>query len=225
VQRLFWFHWRDPRSARPGTCSFCGSAGLLSHNRTAKPSLAVFKSFTADITPPTATIWSGPRQGTAIRNSTPTLKFRSSESGSTFKCSFGGNAYTPCTTPSTPSTPLSDGLQRFGVRALDAAGNLGPIVTRSFTVDTVPPKVSVSSGPANGSTSHNHTPSFQFTASEAGVKFQGQLDGGGFAACTSPFSPSPLADGQHSFQVMATDRAGNVGPTVTRSWTLEPAAP
>jgi hypothetical protein len=25
--------------------------------------------------------------------------------------------------------------------------------------------------------------------------------------------------------VMATDRAGNVGPTVTRSWTLEPADP
>ena len=105
IQRLFWFHWRDPQSAHPGTCSFCGSAGLLSHNRFAKPALATFKSFTADLTAPTATIWSGPRQGTAIRNSSPTLKFRSSESGSTFKCSFSGKAYVPCTSPSTRPSP------------------------------------------------------------------------------------------------------------------------
>jgi hypothetical protein len=160
-----------------------------------------------------------------IRNPTPTLKFRASESGSTFKCSFGGAGYAPCASPSTPAKPLKDGLQKFGVRALDAAGNLGPVVTRSFTVDTVAPKARISSGPPNGATTHNHEPSFKFTASETNAKFQCQLDGGGFAPCTSPYAPGPLADGQHSFEVMATDRAGNVGPTVTRSWTLETAAP
>ena len=96
---------------------------------------------------------------------------------------------------------------------------------RSFTVDTVTPKVRISSGPVNGSTSHNVKPSFKFTASEAGARFECQLDGGGFAPCTSPYAPGPLADGEHSFQVTATDRAGNVGPTLTRSWTIDTASP
>ena len=108
---------------------------------------------------------------------------------------------------------------------MDAAGNLGPVVTRSFIVDTIAPRVRISSGPANGSTTHNSQPTFKFTASEANAKFQCQFDGGGFAACTSPYAPGPLADGQHSFEVMATDRAGNVGPAVIRSWTLDTAAP
>ena len=48
VQRMYWFLWRDPQ---PGSfyahlCSICGTAGLLRYNRTAKPALATFKSFT-----------------------------------------------------------------------------------------------------------------------------------------------------------------------------------
>jgi hypothetical protein len=30
-----------------------------------------------------------------------------------------------------------------------------------------------------------------------------------------------LADGKHSFAIVATDAAGNVGPPATRVWTLD----
>ena len=84
------------------------------------------------------------------------------------------------------------------------------------------PTVSITSGPAEGTTSGDPRPSFGFAADESGVGFECRLDGGGFAACDSPFTASGrLADGPHTFDVRATDRAGNVGATATRSWTVQ----
>jgi hypothetical protein len=45
LQRLFWFHWRDPAGGTGGYCSFCPSAGLLRHNFRPKPAYRAFKSF------------------------------------------------------------------------------------------------------------------------------------------------------------------------------------
>jgi hypothetical protein len=48
LQRVFWFLWRDPAagSGPARACSFCGTAGLVRHDGTAKPALSAFKSFT-----------------------------------------------------------------------------------------------------------------------------------------------------------------------------------
>ena len=40
---------------------------------------------------------------------------------------------------------VGDGPHTFYVRGVDGAGNTGPTVTRSWTVDTTPPDVSISS--------------------------------------------------------------------------------
>jgi polysaccharide biosynthesis protein PslG len=45
VQRVFWFDWRDPGNSEAVACSFCASAGLLSHNRSPKPAYHAFKRF------------------------------------------------------------------------------------------------------------------------------------------------------------------------------------
>ena len=64
VQRLYWFLWRDPapNSRFAHRCSFCGSAGLLRHDRTAKAAFNGYIHFSADKTPPHVIIRSGPRQ-------------------------------------------------------------------------------------------------------------------------------------------------------------------
>jgi hypothetical protein len=46
IQRLFWFHWRDPAGGGGAQCSFCPSAGLLRHNHNPKPAYRAFRSFT-----------------------------------------------------------------------------------------------------------------------------------------------------------------------------------
>jgi hypothetical protein len=46
IERLYWFDWRDPAGQAPTVCSFCGSAGLLKHDRSPKPAYKKFKRFT-----------------------------------------------------------------------------------------------------------------------------------------------------------------------------------
>ena len=97
------------------------------------------------------------------------------------------------------------------MRATDGTGNVDP-TPASFTwvVDTTAPDTTITGNPPAVT---GPSASFTFTGSDAGsgvASFQCQLDGGGFAACTSPQSYSSLANGRHSFQVRAVDAAGNV---------------
>src|SRR5205807_974290 len=78
------------------------------------------------------------------------------------------------------------------------------------------------SSPTNPSNSSS--PSFSFS-SEAGASFQCALDGAAFAACTSPKSYTDVADGSHTFQVKATDTAGNTGAAASYTWTVDTVSP
>jgi hypothetical protein len=136
VQRLFWYRWRDDPDDPTPSCSFCASAGLLRSDHSPKPAYFALKSFSAETTPPHATITSGPAEGSTTSDSTPTFSFSSDELGSTFVCRFGAGPYLPCSSPFTRGSPLPDGPHTFSVKAIDAAGNESDPVSRSFTVTT-----------------------------------------------------------------------------------------
>jgi glucose/arabinose dehydrogenase/PKD repeat protein len=91
--------------------------------------------------------------------------------------------------------------------------------------DTDPPDTTIGSGPSGTTTATSA--SFEFSSDEAGSTFECRLDGGTWAACTSPRAYSELAPGQHAFEVRATDPAGNVDSSpASRTWTVEePQAP
>ena len=78
----------------------------------------------------------------------------------------------------------------FLVRATDAAGNVDATpASRSFTVDTTAPDTTITGGPTG--TTNGTTPSFTFTATEAGLDVRVQArharrGAGTYAACTSP---------------------------------------
>jgi Ca2+-binding RTX toxin-like protein len=92
--------------------------------------------------------------------------------------------------------------------------------------DETPPETVFSSGPAEGATIADSSPTFEFTSTEPGSSFECKIDAGSFTGCTSPHTTSPLGDGPHTFYVRATDAADNTdGTPASRSFTVATSTP
>ena len=180
------------------------------------------RSFTVDTVAPQTTIDSGPSGPT--NDATPTFAFSSSQAGSTFECRVDAGAWGSCSTPETTAS-LADGAHTFEVRATDPAGNVDATpASRSFTVDTAAPQTTIDSGPSGPT--NDATPTFTFSSDQAGSTFECRVDAGAWASCSSAHTTASLADGAHTFEVRATDPAGNVDATpASRSFTVDTAAP
>ncbi len=130
--------------------------------------------------------------------------------------------FEPCASPKTYAA-VAPGGHTFSVRATDPAGNTGAAKTYSWTIDTTAPTTSITQKPANPS--NESSPSFAFSANEAGSQFACRLDTGSFAPCVSAKSYSGLAAGAHTFSVQATDPAGNTGLADIYTWLVDTVAP
>ncbi|HSC49000.1 MAG TPA: hypothetical protein VLD16_01960, partial [Gaiellaceae bacterium] len=161
-------------------------------------------TWTVDTVSPAApTVDSAPPSPT--NSSAATLIFHDGEAGLHHSCRIDGGGFVACSSP-TSYSDLADGSHAFTVRATDAAGNLGPETSRSWVVDTQAPHTTITSGPT--AVSSIRSAAFAFTSSEAST-FSCSLDGGSFAACSSPQSYGGLPYGERTFRVRATDLAGN----------------
>jgi hypothetical protein len=172
-----------------------------------------------DTTPPTVSV-SAPLAGASVAG-TVSLSAAASDDTGVDHVDFLVNGVVVGSDSSAPygvawnSTLVADGSVVIGARAVDAAGNAATSSV-SVTVDNTPPETTITS-PVPGS---GAAVSFSFSASEAGASFACSLDGAAFAGCSSPASYSGLASGVHSFQVRATDLAGNTDPTPAgQTWT------
>ena len=146
-----------------------------------------------------------------------------------FECKHDSGSFTACTSPQSYSP--SDGSHTFQVRAIDAVGNVDPSPAQfTWTVDFLPPQAFIDAHPSDPSNNasaqfhysglDNHTPDNQ-------LSFECKLDDSAFAACPlGSIFYSGLLDGSHTFQVRATDAAGNVQqfPT-TFTWTVDTTPP
>ena len=160
------------------------------------------------------------RRSPAGRPGRPTTPRRRSRSPapaarSSFQCRFDSAAFAACTSPFTPATALAEGAHTFEVRALTPPAAPDPTpASRVFTVDTTAPDTTITGGPTGTSASTSAT--FTFTLDrEPASTFQCSLDGAAFGAC--PASYTGLAQGSHTFQVRATDAAGNATPRPPRA--------
>jgi len=187
------------------------------------PSPAIY-AWSVDTSTPDTQILSGPPDASGSTSATFTFFSPDAGGGATFTCALDGAAFTACTSPRS-YTNLTEGVHGFAVRVRDAVGNFDPSpADRSWTVDLTPPATTITDGPSG--TVAVASASFTFTASEQNVTFACNLDGAGFAACTSPASFTGLAQGPHSFAVRATDAAGHSDASpATRSWTVDTVAP
>ncbi|MCA9677604.1 MAG: Ig-like domain repeat protein [Kofleriaceae bacterium] len=177
------------------------------------------RTWTVDTVAPTVAITGGPAGPTAEPQ--PAFTFTTGGDPTTIECRVDAAAFATCTSPFTPAAALGDGAHAVEVRAADAAGNAAT-ASRAFTVDTMAPTVTFTGGPT-GPTS-DPAPTFTFTTAGAPVTVQCRVDGAAYAACASPYTTAPLADGAHSVSVQATDAAGNVG-SASRAFTVDSMGP
>jgi hypothetical protein len=181
-------------------------------------------SWTVDADPPVTSFTEAPSGATS--STSATFAFSALDStASTFQCQIDGGPWFSCSSPVSLSG-LEQGVHVFRVRATDEAGNVEPSPpTVTWTVDTTPPVTTIGEQPAGVTSSSSAT--FAFSATDTTpVTFQCRLDGSSWSPCTSPASYSSLGDGPHTFQVQATDEAGNVEPSPpTVTWTVDTDKP
>ena len=82
----------------------------------------------------------------------------------------------------------------------------------------------ITSGPA--ALTKSTSASFEFSSKEPGTTFKCRRDTGAYSSCTSPKRYGSLTEGPHSFEVRATDAAGNVETTPPkRDWRVDLTPP
>lgn len=131
----------------------------------------------------------------------------------------------------TVSTTLSayaaiDGYWETSAEAsLDAAWQVTSIVASVQSApDGTPPDTTISAAPPPLTSARDAT--FEFASDEYGSTFGCRIDAGSFSPCSSPTTYSDLPDGTHTFEVAATDRAGNTDASPSAwQWTIDATTP
>jgi hypothetical protein len=95
------------------------------------------------------------------------------------------------------------------------------------------PTTEIASGPAEGTSTADPTPTFGFSSPDSGVTtFECKIDGDAFSSCAGGFTPSTdLSDGTHTFTVHGMQAPSNpglgpdVGAPVVRTFTVDTTGP
>jgi outer membrane protein OmpA-like peptidoglycan-associated protein len=145
--------------------------------------------------------------------------------GARLECRIDAGAWATCASPYGPAG-LADGPHTLEVRQRVGGGNPSPAASYSWTLDTAAPAApQVLAGP--DSRTDAREAAFEF-AGEPEATFECRLDGGAWAACTSPKRFDGLTPGAHVFELRQRDVAGNVSAVRTERWTIasdKPEAP
>lgn len=163
-----------------------------------------------DTTAPSAVTVTGPSG--LINDNTPTYTLGGGNGGN-LQCKVDGGAWITVASPFTTSV-LSEGAHTVTCRAIDTAGNATAEVTKSITVDTTVPTITINDGAPRWDGKHD----FTFSSNEAGTTFQCKVDSGSYAAVTSPYTTAVLNNGSHTFTCIGTDSAGNATAPVVKAF-------
>lgn len=163
--------------------------------------------FTANLSSPT-------------NDSTPTFDFAALPSATSFQCRVDSGAWGTCSSPWT-APALPDGAHTVYVRAINEAGADASPVSKTFVVDVTPPAPPTISSPTEGQVIQAVSTSIVFSGEASGT-YSCRIDGGAFAACSSPHDTGTLADGNHVFEVRQSDQAGNTSVERVRNFVTDP---
>ena len=179
-----------------------------------------------------------PSAGAYITNTTPSIEFTVTDADSgvaSIAVTLDGTAISSITKTAVtggykctckPASALKDGSHTISVTATDNDGNTSAAKTSTFTVDTVPPTLSITA-PAEGLVTNKKTVTVTGKTDDATSKPVTVTVNGSAATVGTDGSFSKdvtLTEGANEITIIATDKAGKT-TTVVRNVTLDTAAP
>jgi hypothetical protein len=182
-------------------------------------------------TPPTEQLCPGMVPDTSIdehpdaRTNSRTATFTyGAPTATKFKCRLDSAPFGECPASGRTFMNVLDGTHTFQVRGENSSGADQSPAEFTWTVDTVAPTTIIDIHPADPSP--GQSAAFSFHASEATLNFECSLTPQGaaasFSTCTSPKTFNNLADGNYTFEVRATDLAGNAQAAPTAfAWRVD----
>ncbi len=180
-----------------------------------------------DMTPPTITL-SEPSDNAIVRADV-TLSAVASDSSPIDRVEFFANGTLLGTDYTAPynmiwdSSTFSDGPVTLTARAVDFGSNSTTSTAHIVTVDNTAPDAAIDSGPSG--TVNSDSATFAFSSSEP-ASYICFIDDAEIEDCGSPQTFNNLTNGSHTFQVTATDVAGNNDPTpAIRTWMVDVGTP
>lgn len=201
-------------------------------------SLAATSTYTLDTTPPPApVITAAPAE--VSQDANPAWSFTTSGGAVAATCSLTSgtteiSAPADCTSPATFDLSLQpDGDYTFTVTARDAAGNVGPGATSTYTLQRLPAPATPVITASPTSPGNDGTPTWTFTT-DVGTSTKCSLRSGtttldGPVACSGSQTFTLAADGTYTFVVIAYDDVtGARSLSATSTYTYDhtpPAAP
>lgn len=196
---------------------------------------------TIDLTAPDVAFDTKP--GTLDKHVNPVFTATSTDATATFELSVDAGDWHAWTSGD-PLATLTDGDHAISLRSVDPAGNLSPVESYTWEIDSQSPivalggaPVGVKNGPGQGGLTNFHKPTWYYTASDTGFgathddhldvsSIRCTVDSRPTATCpTAPWIPSDnLNDGQHTLHIIAADTAGNETDAVS-TFTVDTVPP
>lgn len=198
---------------------------VQSRDSAGNTSTAQSYSWTLDTILPALQFSEAPASATTSTSASFTFSATDSGSGLAQVQCFLDNRTVSCPSGSYSESNLAIGDHAFRIIALDNAGNENSI-THNWTVEELPPPVTVTISSAPESLTNSPSGQFTFSRSDGRTDgFQCSLDQGPFFDCVSPHVTPDLPDGPHEFTVRAVRSSGEAHDSRSHRWTIDTTAP
>ncbi|NQY99350.1 MAG: VWA domain-containing protein [Bdellovibrionales bacterium] len=167
---------------------------------------------------PGVTITAGPENPT--NQSTAKFEFVVNDPNAITYCRLNNGSPQPCQTGGV--FLAVQGQNQFQVIATDSLGNTGTSRVYSWYVDSLPPSVTITSGPDDPTSQPEAQ--FEFVVDDPTAEVKCSLNGSAYLLCKTG-EGFQAKEGQNNFQVQATDALGNVGRSQVYSWYVDSIGP